>query len=881
LRLGNYSPSTEDENFLDSQAGADNIDFMDTYAPHNVLTPAMVRPWLERCGYQPPLLVSDYRFGTPEGTRDVALAAFAHQPTDARSACMAVVSANHEPDQTVLSYRELGAPVLFLCRDGELQWWSQRADTPKYQATIPLSNLPGFFQAHQQDFAPHAVYRAKTWGRLEQAYQLTFVDAGLMPVIEASIGWALSQLVERAVDEVTRILTPLLMTEELGPRLLQSIFWILAAKILKDKNVPTFDSLDLSNLHEVFSRVAAHYGASPTRNFHTRHGQEEQGALSAVSRIFAQFSPLSHVTTESLAYVYENTLISKQTRANLAIHSTPAYLVDYIVWRLAPWIEEIPAEDRHVFEPACGHAAFLVSAMRLLKELLPTSQIGRASRQYLRERLHGIEIDSFALEIARLSMTLADIPNPDHWDLRNVDMFRSDTLEQLANESMVLLANPPFGNFTRAEKTEHVQQGYAQTYQNKAAEMLYRTLPHLRPGAVFGVVIPQGFLYSKDAATFRAFIAREFEIGEICLFPDKIFTISESESAILLGRKVGQYSKAAGSVRYRRVRGYDIGRFKQSYLATTEQWVSQTQFVTNADANMAIPDLEEIWAWCRYLPRYRTIAKIGKGLEYKNKAVLPANAQTVSPFPFPGAVRGFARLSKDLEIHGQPPEVWMSLDDRMISHRRTGATVGVPQVLLNYARVSRSPWQLKAVIDREGHAVTTRFLTIRPSSADYPLEFLWALCNSPFANAYVYTHTMKRDILAGMIRDMPIPRASGSAIQRVVEAVDAYFRAVISDTGKACTLLQLLDAEVLRLYDLPPRIERQLLDLFAGEQRLGVPFHFDRYFPEGFEPSFPLHVYLSEDYQRSTAGALRARHRPVTDPAILAALEHAIQTFGE
>lgn len=90
-----------------------------------------------------------------------------------------------------------------------------------------------------------------------------------------------------------------------------------------------------------------------------------------------------------------------------------------------------------------------------------------------------------------------------------------------------------------------------------------------------------------------------------------------------------------------------------------------------------------------------------------------------------------------------------------------------------------------------------------------------------------------------------------------------------------------MDAEVLQLYDLPPRLERQLLDLFAGEKRPGVPFHVDRYFPEGFEPFFPLHVYLSEDYQRSTAGALRARHKPVTDPAILAALEHALQTFGE
>ena len=36
-----------------------------------------------------------------------------------------------------------------------------------------------------------------------------------------------------------------------------------------------------------------------------------------------------------------------------------------------------------------------------------------------------------------------------------------------------------------------------------------------------------------------------------------------------------------------------------------------------------------------------------------------------------------------------------------------------------------------------------------------------------------------------------------------------------------------VDAEVLRLYELPPKLERQLLDLFAGWPRLGVPFSFD------------------------------------------------------
>ena len=66
-----------------------------------------------------------------------------------------------------------------------------------------------------------------------------------------------------------------------------------------------------------------------------------------------------------------------------------------------------------------------------------------------------------------------------------------------------------------------------------------------------------------------------------------------------------------------------------------------------------------------------------------------------------------------------------------------------------------------------------------------------------------------------------------------------------------------------------------------GYKRPGVPFDFSRYFPEDFAPYFPLHVYLSEEYQRSTAGALRKRYKPMTDPAILDALEHAVEAFQE
>jgi len=158
------------------------------------------------------------------------------------------------------------------------------------------------------------------------------------------------------------------------------------------------------------------------------------------------------------------------------------------------------------------------------------------------------------------------------------------------------------------------------------------------------------------------------------------------------------------------------------------------------------------------------------------------------------------------------------------------------------------------------------------------------------ANAFAYTHLGKRDNLVGELRRMPLPAISHRGTEAVVEAARAYLRAVVEDEANlkpgvdqrsARALLFQVDAEVLRLYGFPPRTERQLLDMFAGWQRPGVPFVFDRYFPEEFEPCLPLHEYLSDAYQRSTAGQLRARHRSVTCQPLLAAMNEAVKAFEE
>ncbi|HEX9942880.1 MAG TPA: N-6 DNA methylase [Thermoanaerobaculia bacterium] len=797
---------------------------------------------------------------------------------------MAVIEALGDPSSEVRACKELGAPVIFVAHRGEIQWWTQGAHQPEHRANLTEEELPAFFERNREQFAPLVLYRAKTRGRFEKEHQLSFVDAGLMNLVEGATGEALSRLVERVIVDTTKQLSPKTLAERRGQWLFQAVFWLLAAKILWDKRVPAFQDVDLTNLNQVFSLVANHYGAESL----SIPPGPRRAALTEAAHTVKMFSNLGNVTAESLAYMYENALISKKTRSSLATHSTPGYLVDYIVWRLAPWIEQIPERERDVFEPACGHAAFLVAAMRLLRDLGSKPGAPPPRRPYLRERLHGLEIDPFALEIARLSLTLADVPNPDGWDLQKGDIFFPGEIEQRTARATVVLANPPFGAFGDSERNYYSQHGAPMVHSEKTAEVLRRTIPYLKPGAVLGFVTPRSVLDGRSTASLRRSLAGELELLEISLFPDQLFSFSDSEFAVLLARRPATRPETARTVLFKRLRERDAERFKEVYAFTTIREVPQERFLSNPKAEMVVPELEEVWSLLRFLPQLADLAEISKGLDYKGQDVLEGKA-TRSDYRFEGAVQGFTRVPRSLQIHQQPHLSWMSLDSNVIQTPRAGATTGVPQVLVNYAPVSRGPWCLKAFMDPEGRPVTSRFLTVRPRSEEHSLWFLWALCNSPIANAFVHTHATKRDVKVGTLRRIPVPRVTRTEAEGIEEAARAYFREMEGPSGELLTrlvdeetakrLLLQIDAEILRLYRLPPRLERQLLDLFEGEQREGIPFQFNAYFPKHFEPCFPLHLYLSGEYRRSTADHLAALHRDVESPALLAALRNAVEAF--
>lgn len=862
--------------------------------PPTLNTAESLIPHLKRCGYGDTQIQRSFKVDQVI----IPVAAFAGRPFDSWSACIAAVNLNGDSKASAAEVRTLGVSTVFVCGSHGVDWWAMGPGGPTKSKEIAWPEIDNVFRQHKEDLAPSRIYNAKLRRPGGPASQLWFFDVGLMPAIERNRGQSLLRLVENAIGGLYKALGTKLNTRQAQEDVYRTVFWLLAAKILYDKKVPNFVRINLRDVDEVFARIGKHHGE--TGRF-PPFGQAGRHAIEEVAATFADCGSLADVSSESVAYVYENALIDKAAgtrkrkgvdksydiRKELGIHNTPSVLIHHMLSQMWGMIEDIEPEDRYVFEPACGHAPFLTAAMRWLRDWDRSAQPA-ATHDYLRSHLHGLEADRFAIELAKLALTLADEPHSNSWRLTHADMFLPGMLARHSKEAHILLSNPPYEALTPNQRTRYARAGEPVTANTKATEMLLRTLPHLPPGGAFGVVMPQRVLHDEESRPVREQLLTGFDLSEISVFADNLFEHSDHEVAVLVGRRSKPRTRPI-VLHYRRVREHDMDAFKERLAFSSEQQVSQSRFTGTTESDLRVPELGEVWTYLVGSPVLGDVAQVGQGLAHKGKN-LPDNAWTVHQPPKRGDEVGFAGIPEKLAIFGLPPLVGINLDRNVLLHVRCGLPCRRPQVLLNYAPVSRRPWKLKATLDEQGRALTSRFSAIRPRPGGPSVLFLWALLNSPVANAFVYCHLGKRDILVGTVRKLPMPCRWNAQAESIEQAALRYrqlatsagplFDASSTPEGLRQALLA-MDAAVLRAYDLPPRLERQLLDLFTGVERKGVGCEFRGYYPPGFTSYLPLHMVISERFQQAAADATAERFRPGESPYVSEVLGTAAVGAGE
>ncbi|MCB1468641.1 MAG: SAM-dependent DNA methyltransferase [Rhizobiaceae bacterium] len=799
---------------------------------------ARIRSGLSAIGYLPETLIFDYSFAdvlSETGEElSVALAAFTQVPESFRSAAFGVITGAHDADAVERS-RALGAPILFSIGYDDVGVWRVAAEgKPRLTERVPIDQLDALFLRNAEIWHPHAVHRAKSLGQTQTAYQLDFVDLGLMPMIEHEIEVKL----DRLLGEVISTLLAGIDDPGREEAAFRTTFRLLAAKILIDRQHPDATFWSTASVADVLAGIETYYHLD-------QMSRPTVAALPATTVETAWTTLRSainfrNISSDSLAFIYENTLVGADTRKRFGTHSTPRQVAEYVVGQLD--LSRFDLEDITIYEPFAGAGTFLVAALRHLRDRLPDTLSGEERHSFLVRRISGAELDSFACEVATLSLILADYPNANGWKIAQKDLFEKNVLAADVVGKRVILCNPPWEEFDSAER-----QRYPETAAKSLSKPMavLRTLIEARPEAL-GFVLPQGFIRQKQYAELRQLLADSYCRIELTSLPDRIFQRAVLESAVLVAteRRDGDAQGLPNQLRSAEVSDRNRRDFLMTGKISTERRLSKRVY----SGDLWIGALDEVWEYLKDYPALGKKADVHRGLQWISQ---PAGWSKV---PREGFVRGVFKPADSL-LQFQITETGY-VDLREDSAYRLGPITrpwDKPKVLVNVARRSRGPWRLDGALDRSGLVPSQAFFGVWPNTDELPLEVVEAVINSPLASAFVLERASNQHLTNDIMKQLPLPKRCG--LTDLVLAVRRYHDELAEASSDALrspeandrleSFLIDIDAQLLKVYDLPPRLERRLLEAFRGhesERRVAIPFK--GWFPEDFTAYVPLHEYI-------------------------------------
>lgn len=777
------------------------------------------RAGFKQIGYRDELLLSQYRFAdywdSSYPVREILLAGFAQQPPSYRSAGFGVfISVNG--NEHMSDYIALGAPqVLVIDPAGsEVRLWKLLGnDGPQLTERIKPEELLNTIRSRREEWGPEGVLRAKSIGPYAREEQLDIYDFGLLPVLEQEVHRKLDSLFNDAMTTTVAALlgdreTELSIADYRG--LFRLMFRLVAAKLLADRGHPG----DWSNpdVKQVLRDVENFYFQTSKPEQVLEEHYVRQLAWDVIRTSF-HFQNLS---LEALAQVYEDTFVSAETRRTYGTHATPPEIAEFVVGSL-PFESISDPNQRTVFEPFSGHAPFLTAALGRLRSLLPSSTGVAERHSYLVKMLSGIELDSFAKEIARYSLILADYPNPNGWRIVEADAFHSLEFTKFLLEANIVLCNPPFGQFTTNERERYPHRRAA----NKGVEALLRVLEN--PPLMLGFVLPRSFVDGSIYRSSREQLANLYGNISITALPDIAFRFSEAETVVVLA---SERTYEERHLHRAFVSKRDYKRFVQTGLPTWEDIEQVPAEQTTVPQLWRHPLAKGLEEHLKDFSRLEQVADIHRGVEYKTPA-----KKHVSDHAMRGFVPGLHNVDDGLEPYLVREWKYLDADPNVMRTAAYHFPWDKPKVIANAARLSRGPWRIMAAVDVDGLLCYQRFHGIWPKD-DTPTELIAAVLNGLVANVLLSSSETTRDNLVRALRAIPLPDLTQEETDSVCELVRKYRGQAWAQDQldiaevSARELAVQIDTIVLSGYHLPDWLTSDLMDYIGSVEhpRLGSSF---------------------------------------------------------
>lgn len=222
-------------------------------------------------------------------------------------------------------------------------------------------------------------------------------------------------------------------------------------------------------------------------------------------------------------------------------HFTPTDLAKFVASRIIRNIDFCSIENLKVLDPACGDGELLVAFIENIpieyrsKIILIGIESNREALLQARIRLSAFVVNQIILEEA----DFLDMNERTQTTLFDESLIRNKVSQNVD----VIIANPPYvrTQILGAEKSGEL----AEAFGLKGRVDLYHVFliamtQSLVKDGILGVITSNRFLFTRDSATLRYFLAREYEIFELFDLGDTKLFEAAVLPAIFIGKRKQQ-----------------------------------------------------------------------------------------------------------------------------------------------------------------------------------------------------------------------------------------------------------------------------------------------------------------------------------------------------
>ena len=293
------------------------------------------------------------------------------------------------------------------------------------------------------------------------------------------------------------------------------------------------------------------------------------------------------------------------------------------------------------------------------------------------------------------------------------------------------------------------------------------------------MVLPQ-FLDGRGYREIRKLLAQRFQELEVVALPDRVFRISQVESALLIAKMPRTDDHNRVTISYTEVKDKDREHFLTTYGYTRRETQAKTS--QEAEESLTVMALREIWERLSAYPHLGDVAEIHRGVEWQP----PFDPNKyVSDTEKPGFERGLHSVAGHLFCFQAPPSEYLCTKPEYRKYKAFELPWKQPKVIMNAARVSRGPWKI-AALQMTLASCVHRIFAMWPKDQRWTTKGLAAVLNAPVACAFVALQENKRHIRKQTLLRIPLPQLSAVDIEALDRSVDHYRHLVdsFSDSGE-------------------------------------------------------------------------------------------------